>query len=210
MNDMSAVIVPKSDQFNADSFLSGPRTFVIENVSITLGTEQPVAIKMKGETLVWRPCKSMSRCLVAAWGPDASQYAGRSVTLFCDPSVKWGGMEVGGIRISHMSHIERDMVMALTTTKSNKKPYRVRQLVVAQPTETTHLARDETPLYQRVSAAVEKVQALRATMPNVERCEALTRPLLAELDAAGMPAEKEALLMVLRDMRAAAEQGDAA
>jgi hypothetical protein len=47
-------------------------------------------------------------------------------------------------------------------------------------------------------------------MPNVERCEALTRPLLAELDAAGMPAEKEALLMVLRDMRAAAEQGDAA
>lgn len=125
--DMRGVIVPKSDQINADDFLSGPRTVKIKGVSINPGTEQPVTIELEGSK-PWRPCKSMSRLLVAAWGPDAKEYAGRSVTLYCDPKVKWGGMEVGGIRVSHMSHIDSDLVLALTMTKGKKAPTRVKQL----------------------------------------------------------------------------------
>ena len=125
--DMSAVIVPKSDQINADDFLSGPRTMRIKSVAITPGTEQPVTIELDGSK-PWRPCKSMSRLLVAAWGPDAKEYAGKSVTLYCDPKVKWGGMEVGGIRVSHMSHIDSDLVLALTMTKGKKAPTRVKPL----------------------------------------------------------------------------------
>lgn len=125
MNDMSSVIVPKSDQINAEDFIAGPATFTIEGVAISPGTEQPVSIKLLGEPRVWRPCKSMSRVLVAAWGPDANAYSGRSVTLYRDPKVKWGGLEVGGIRISHMSHIERDMVMSLTATKGKRAPHKV-------------------------------------------------------------------------------------
>ena len=105
MNDMSQVIIPKSDQINADDFVAGPITFQIEGVEIRAGTEQPVSIHLAGEPRAWKPCKSMSRVLVAAWGPDANVYRGRSVTLYRDPTVKWGGMEIGGIRISHMSHI---------------------------------------------------------------------------------------------------------
>lgn len=129
MNDMSQVIVPKSDQINADDLIAGPRTFTIEGVAINPGTEQPVQIKLAGEPRVWRPCKSMSRVLVAAWGPDASQYAGRSLTLYRDPKVKWGGMEVGGIRVSHMSHIERDMLLQLTATKGKRAPHVIKPLV---------------------------------------------------------------------------------
>lgn len=125
--DMSGVIVPKSDQINADDFLSGPRTVRIKSVAITPGTEQPVTIELE-DSKPWRPCKSMSRLLVAAWGPDAKEYAGRSVTLYCDPKVKWGGMEVGGIRVSHMSHIDSDLVLALTMTKGKKAPTRVKPL----------------------------------------------------------------------------------
>lgn len=125
--DMTGVIVPKSDQINADDFLSGPRTFKIKSVAITPGTEQPVTIALE-DSKPWRPCKSMSRLLVAAWGPDAKEYAGRSVTLYCDPKVKWGGMEVGGIRVSHMSHIDTDLVLALTMTKGKKAPTRVKPL----------------------------------------------------------------------------------
>ena len=77
MNDMSQVIIPRSDQFNAEDFIAGPATFTIEGVAISPGTEQPVSIKLLGEPRVWRPCKSMSRVLVAAWGPDANAYAGR-------------------------------------------------------------------------------------------------------------------------------------
>lgn len=130
MNDMSAVIVPKSDQVNAEDYLAGPKTYTIEGVAISPGTEQPVSIKLAGEKRVFRPCKSMSRVLVGAWGPDANVYIGRSLTLYCDPKVKWGGLEVGGIRISHMSHIERDMVMSLTATKGKRAPHQVKVLAV--------------------------------------------------------------------------------
>lgn len=129
MNDMNAVIVPKSDQINADDLIGGPRTYTIEAVNITPGTEQPVQIRLAGEARVWRPCKSMSRVLVAAWGADAKVYTGRGVTLYRDPKVKWGGMEVGGIRISHLSHIEREMLIQLTATKGKRAPHIVKPLV---------------------------------------------------------------------------------
>ena len=67
MNDMTPIIQPKSDQINADDLISGPRTFTIDTVDIRGGTEQPVSIRLVGEDRVWRPCKSMSRVLVAAW-----------------------------------------------------------------------------------------------------------------------------------------------
>lgn len=127
-DDMRSVIVPKSDQINADDFISGPRTFTISGKPvIDLSAEQKVTIPLQGSK-PWRPCKSMSRLLVAAWGPDASQYVGRSLTLYCDPKVKWAGMEVGGIRVSHMSHIDSDLVVALTMTKGKKAPTRVKPL----------------------------------------------------------------------------------
>lgn len=125
--DMSGVIVPKSDQINADDFVTGPRSFKIQGVSITPGSEQPVTIALEGSK-PWRPCKSMSRLLVAAWGADAKEYVGRSVTLYRDPKVKWGGLEVGGIRVSHLSHIDREMVVALTMTKGKRAPYTVKPL----------------------------------------------------------------------------------
>ena len=66
--------------------------------------------------------------MVAAWGADAKKYVGRSLTLYRDPAVKWAGMEVGGIRISHMSHIDTDMVYAATVTKGKRAPIRIKPL----------------------------------------------------------------------------------
>lgn len=129
MNDMTSVIVPKSDQINADDLITGPITITIRDVQIKGGQEQPVSIYFDGSDKAFRPCKSMSRVLVAAWGPDAKEYVGRSLTLYRDPTVKWGGLEVGGIRISHMTDIERDMTLALTATKGSRKPYTVRRMV---------------------------------------------------------------------------------
>lgn len=129
MNDMSAVIVPKSDQMNADDLLVGPRTITIRDVTIRPGTEQPVSIFYEGDNgKPWKPCKSMARVLVHAWGPDAHAYIGRTVALYCDPKVKWGGMLVGGVRISHLSGIDREMVMALTETKGRKAPFIVKPM----------------------------------------------------------------------------------
>jgi len=130
MNDMSAVIVAKSDQWNADDFTAGPRIFTIEDVSIRPGTEQPVQIKLAGSDKVFRPCKTVSRILVAAWGADANVYRGRSLELYTDPGVTWGGMKVGGIRISRMSDITAPLVIALQEKKGSRKMTTVQPLKV--------------------------------------------------------------------------------
>lgn len=133
MTDMNSVITPKSDQLNADSLLSGPRIIRVTEVLISPGTEQPVTVRYEDDDgKPWKPCKSMSRVLVFAWGPDAKAYAGRYVELYLDPSVKWGGMAVGGVRISRMSHLERDLVIALTATKGKKAMFTVKPLVIEQ------------------------------------------------------------------------------
>lgn len=138
MTDMTAVIAPKSDQINADDLIAGPVTITVSKVAVAAGQEQPVSIHFTGSGKVYRPCKSMSRVLVAAWGADANAYIGRSITLYRDPKVKWGGMEVGGIRISHLTDIDRDMVLMLTATKAKREPHRVKVLEkIAVADETT-------------------------------------------------------------------------
>lgn len=132
MTDLSGTIAPKSDQLNADDLLAAPRTIRVTRVTADPGNaEQPVAICFEGDGgKPYKPCKSMRRVLVACWGADGSQFPGRSMTLYRDPSVTWGGLEVGGIRISHLSHIDREMTMALTATKKARKPYTVKPLAV--------------------------------------------------------------------------------
>lgn len=132
MTDLTNTIEAKSDQLGADDLMSGPRNIKITKVSADTGSsEQPIVINFEGDNRKpWKPCKSMRRLLVAIWGANGNEYVGRSVTLYRDPTVKWGGMEVGGIRISHMSHIDKPVTIALTATRGNKKPVTVHPLVV--------------------------------------------------------------------------------
>lgn len=128
MTDMLETIIPKSDQTNADDFIGGPRTIKITNVTIAMG-EQPVSIHYEGDNgKPYKPGKSMRRLLVRCWGADANLYAGRSLTLYRDEKVTFGGQQVGGIRISYMSDIEGPITMALTASKAVKKQYVVQPL----------------------------------------------------------------------------------
>lgn len=137
MNDMASAIIPKSDQLNSDDLIAGPLTITITAVTIRGGQEQPVAISYEGDGgKPYKSCKSMNRVLVTAWGPDATKYVGRSLTLYRDPDVKWGGMAVGGIRISHLSDIPETLTLALTATKGSRKPFTVRPLKSSPPQPT--------------------------------------------------------------------------
>jgi len=132
MNDMTAAITPKSDQLNADDLISGPMTITVTEVTIRAG-EQPVSIHYEGDNgKPYKSCKSMNRVLVMCWGPDAKNYIGRSMTLYRDPTVKWAGQEIGGIRISHLSDLDSAVTMALTATKGSRKPYTVKPLVAGK------------------------------------------------------------------------------
>ena len=127
MTDLSSTIIPKSDQLNSDDLISGPRTVTITKVSADPSSaEQPIAVSFEGDNgKPYKPCKSMRRVMVQLWGSDGSKYPGRSMTLYRDPTVKWGGLEIGGIRISHMSHIDKTVTIALTASRASRKPFTV-------------------------------------------------------------------------------------
>lgn len=153
MNNMLQTIVPKSDQLNADSLIGGHTlTIKVTGVSIKLG-EQPTTISYEGDGgRPYKPCKSMARVLVHCWGPDANKYVGRSMTLFCDPTVVFGGAKVGGIRISHLSDIAEPVTMALTATRANRKPYTVKPLKIAEEAPA--------PTYEEMLADIKNAPTL--------------------------------------------------
>jgi hypothetical protein len=124
--DMSQFIVAKSDQLNADDLAGGPITVTIERVTGNDSADQPVSVHYVGDGgKPYKPCKSMRRVMVHVWGLDAKQYAGKSMTLRRDPEVMFGGMKVGGIRITHMSGIDSERSMALNATRGKKALYKV-------------------------------------------------------------------------------------
>lgn len=132
MIDMSETIIPKSDQLNADDLIAGPITIKIADVRRAETPEQPIAISYDGGK-PYMPCKSMRRVLVHVLGNNGSEYVGHRLTLYRDPSVKFGGMAVGGIRISHMTGITKPVTVALTETRASRKPFTVQPLAEDQP-----------------------------------------------------------------------------
>lgn len=138
--NLEDTIIPKSDQLNADDLIAGPRTITI--TSVTKGSaEQPIVVHYEGEDgRPYKPSKSMRRVLVAMWGAEAKAYTGRRLTLYRDPSVKYGGQEVGGIKISHATGINDAFVIALTETRGKRKPHRVELLIESAARQTAPAA----------------------------------------------------------------------
>lgn len=126
--DMTSTIEAKSDQWNADDLMGGPITVTIESVSPGKD-QQPVDVHLvESPKRAYRPSKSMRRVMVLAWGRDSSVYAGRRLTLYRDPTVPWGGVPVGGIKISHMSHIESQRTFPITEKRGVKTGHTVEPL----------------------------------------------------------------------------------
>jgi len=126
--DMTESIAAKSDQQNAEDYLAGPKTVTISEVRAG-SSDQPVEIHLEefpGKP--FKPSKTDRRKLVTAWGVETKVYAGRRMTLYRDPDVKWAGEKVGGIRISALSHIDKPLTIALTETRGKKSKHTIQPL----------------------------------------------------------------------------------
>jgi hypothetical protein len=166
--DLSPTIVPKSDQLNADDLLTGPRTIRVTKVSLLTAAEQPIAINFEGDNgKPYKPCKSMRRVMVMVWGSDGATYAGRSMTLYRDPSVRFGSDEVGGIRISHMSDIAKPLTVALTVSRARRTPYTVKPLASQPPAGAT-----ATPPAKKMTTA--QMIETAGIAPSIEALDAFT------------------------------------
>jgi hypothetical protein len=133
--DISETTAPRSDQQNFDDYSAGPRTVTITEVKAG-SAEQPVEIHLaEYPGRPYKPSKSMRRVLVAAWGPEASTYVGRRMTLIGDPTVRFGGAVVGGIKVAALSNLEKPLTISLTVTKGKRAPHTVEPLPDLSPAE---------------------------------------------------------------------------
>lgn len=174
IRDLRDTIIPKSDQLNADQLLGGPMTITVTAVRRGSGDEQPIVIHYEGEGgRPYKPCKSMRRVLMTAWGSDGSVWVGRSMTLFNRVDVRFGGQEVGGIRISHLSHIASTLKVTMSVARGKKEPTYIERLVIADPAEDAKA--------RLASAASLGVESLK------QEWSALSRAQKQAIDPSGCP-----------------------
>jgi hypothetical protein len=172
--DMTATIAPKSDQLNADDLISGPITVTVAEVAAG-SPEQPVDVRLvEYPGRAYRPSKSMRRILVSAWGPEASAYTGRRITLYRNPEIMFGRDKVGGIEISHLSDIEKPLTVALTATRGRRKNFTV------QPLPDAPAPRDWAA---EISLAGKDTDALKA-LGNAAIAVKATPDIIAKIRAA--------------------------
>lgn len=154
--DLSHTIVPKSDQLNADDLIAGNITIKVTDIKASDSPDQPVIIHYENDNgRPYKPCKSMRRVLIQAWGANGKQWIGKSMTLYRDPDVKFGGQAVGGIRISHLSDIDRDMNFMLTVTRARRAAYSVKKLVVDK-VATGNPAPDFDAIFDRIVTSIKE------------------------------------------------------
>lgn len=179
MTDITDTLAPNSDQLDAVELVGGPRTFQVDHVVVRKGDEQPVNIHLVGFPRPWRPGKSMRRVLGACWGTDSAAWAGRWVTLFCDPDVTFGKDRVGGTRISHLSHIDGPRDVMLLVSRGKSKPHHVEPLTdIPAPTPSRDWAAEAAALTSEAEA-----RALWKEAPESERHHIEAR--VAEIKGAG-------------------------
>jgi hypothetical protein len=201
MPSIRSLIVIKTDQLNSEDFRPGEaRTITITGYKITGSAEQPLALYFAGDRgKPFKPCKTMMKVMEAAWGDELDNYVGRSMTLIRDDKVKYGAEAVGGIRVTHMSHISAAISVPVTITRGIKKPYLVKPLrVIPGATISVEEA--------RAALAVAVADGLAALQ---EAWIALPVPVKKAVSPTGCPADLKAEAERIDRERADAEKQQA-
>lgn len=125
----------KSDQLNATDIMGVDLVITIRDAVLTKNDQQPLAVFFNGDNnRPWKPSKGMRRVLMAGWGDDTANLVGKSVKLHFDPSVKYAGQDVGGIRIKSMSDINQNgLVVVEAINKQKRVPVHVEWLDTTLP-----------------------------------------------------------------------------
>ncbi len=189
MSLLTEALAPRSDQLNADDLIAGPRVLTISSVrAVKDGRETKLILNYEGDNgKPFKPCKTMGRAMVLAWGitPEnfEQEFPGKSIRVFRDPEVTFGADgKVGGIRISHMSHIDGPKTIKLTVSQGKKRDFAFHPLVreaqrqpgpnAAANWANEHMSRlgqIDTPddLAAHIAAGAKSVAKLETTRPDL-------------------------------------------
>lgn len=118
----------KSDRLNFEDFIMGSQDFTIAKLGrkVDQGNVRLLMIfEGREATPYWVP-KGMVKCLSnpEGWGEsEFSEWIGRKVRLFGEPTVVYAGKELGGVRISHISHIPQAYSTKITERRGVRIDY---------------------------------------------------------------------------------------
>lgn len=212
VTDLRSTIIPKSDQLNSEQLLGGSLTITVSDVRVGSSDEQPISIHYENDRgRPFKPCKTMRKVLIFAWGPDGREWVGHSMTLYNDPRVKFGGDEVGGIRISHMTDIDRDVQVSLTATKGKKAIHTIKRMAHESASQVREITAAETVkdlkfvfghAYKSTKDTATRAQLKAAYDARMKALEAATVPTFAELsEAIKTAANADAASLVLDEAK---------
>lgn len=177
---MKITAEPRSDQWNADDFVGGPRTFTVAGVRA--GTaEQKYDIVLEGHERVWRPPLTVLRILIKAWGDEAASWAGRRATLYRDDTIRFGRDAVGGVRVSHLSHLSEPLEVKLTEKRGARATH------VVQPL----LERDWLAELEQAAGDVQAIGAIGQAARDGGAPERVMVQIRAEYERAKAPTVEE-------------------
>ena len=186
VTDLRGTIVPKSDQLNAEQLLAGDMTITVTDVR--MGSEdQPVILHYENDQgRPYKPCKTMRKLLIFAWGEDGRRWIGKSMTLYNDQQVRFGGMTVGGIRISHLSHIDREISVSLTATKGKKAQHNILPLEIVTLADVLKAIEAATDRNGMNAAKVKAMQLIEES--DIQMAQAAYNARMKELRGAATSA----------------------
>ena len=203
MVDISQYTYSKGTQTNADDLVAAPRTVVVTDVVLTGDEKQPLAVRYEGdEGKPFLPCLTMRKMIAAIWGKESDAWIGQSLTLFRDPSIKFGPDTPGGVRISHMSGIDKTISVQLLEKRGKRRTYTIVPLVVEKPA---------TKQPEKTSAQPEPAHTIDkdALFSDARENAALGKDGMRKWYVTKSKPEQAMLKEILEELQATAAQADA-
>jgi len=94
----------------------------------------PRCVDPEGKPLHYLPCKGMRVVLSTIWGLNGRVlWPGKSLKLFGNPDVMYGGEKKGGIQIAEMSGIDKPVTVQITVRRGVTEPFTVYPLKLDEP-----------------------------------------------------------------------------
>ncbi len=166
--EVLASIVPKSDQLNSEDVIaSGPITVTITGVKRG-SKEQPIIVEIDGHQ-PYKPCKTMRRVLIAMYSDDAKLWVGQKMTLYTDPNIKFKGVRVGGLRISHLSGIDAPKTFMLTQTRGKKADVVIHPIAPLSPEDQKYIT--------ETTATLKAAETLKELQGHGEMLKTKSKPI---------------------------------
>ena len=173
--DIMRAMEAKSDQLNAVDLIAGPITVKI--VAARKGDKkQPIVLDIEGyKGKPWKPCKTMFRIMAEVWRRDTDtkmlpgRWIGQSVTLYRDPEVYYGGDQVGGVRISHLSGLDKPRTFLVTETRGKT----VKRVIHPIPT----LSPENQKYIEASAATLKAAESLEELQGHGEMLKTKSKPI---------------------------------